>query len=98
MDILSDKLGKLKGLKDKNRVKYQWQDAVLEIIEDLHLPRYVQTQKDKKPLDIRAIMMRHARENLPVLMRRFATVKEQNKAGEEAFLYYLGIVEHESKQ
>ncbi|OGE86620.1 MAG: hypothetical protein A3J48_01615 [Candidatus Doudnabacteria bacterium RIFCSPHIGHO2_02_FULL_46_11] len=93
---IDDKISKLQKLKDKNRVRFKWQDAVLNIIEDLHLPRYVQTNKDKDPLDVRAILMSHARRNLPVLERRFALVKEQGKAGDEAFLYYLGIIEKEN--
>ncbi len=96
-DDLKAKFKTLRELKAKNRVKYAWQDAVLVIIEDLALPRYVQTQKNKKPLDVRAILMRHGRENLPVLKRRMAAVKEQGLAADQAFLYYLGIVENESK-
>ena len=90
------KSSQLKELKEKNRIKFKWQDTALKIIEELSLPRYVQTAKDKKPLDVRAIIMRHAKLSSAVLERRFALVKEHGLSGEQAVLYYLGIVEKES--
>lgn len=95
---LQEKFDKLKGLKAKNRVKFKWQDAALGIIEELALPRFVQTEKDKPPLDVRGILMRHAKEDLNSFQRRFGLVKEHGKSGDEAFLYYLGIVQNEHKQ
>jgi|SRR3989344_6061573 len=94
---LSGKLNKLKVLKARNRIRFKWQDSVLAIVLELHLPRFVQTEKNKEPLDVRAILMRHGKENLGLLQRRMALVKERGLAADEAFLYYLGIVEHEKE-
>jgi hypothetical protein len=95
MDDLKGALEKLKEKQAKNRVKFVWQDKALSVIEELSIPRHVHTEKSKKPLDARSILMRHAKQNLPVFERRFSLVKEQGKSGAEALLYYLGIVEHD---
>lgn len=88
---------KLKERQAKNKVLYPWQDAALAIIETLNLPNYVKSDKFKEPLNVRSIIMKHAKQNLPVLQRRMALVHEHGKSGAEAFVYYLGIVESESK-
>ena len=92
---LDQKFTKLKEKAAKNRIRFKWQDTALGIIEELGLPRFVQTKKRKRPLDVRGILMRHAKEDLAIFQRRFGIVKEQGFRGDEAVLYYLGIVEKE---
>lgn len=94
---LKDAYKKLKDRQTKNRVKFKWQDSVLVIIDSFGLPSSMQTSKKKTPLNVRSILMRHAKEDLSTFERRFAIVKEYGLTGESAFLYYLGIVENENK-
>ena len=92
------KLNKLKDLKAKNRVKFKWQDVVIHIMEEMALPRTLASDKTKPPMDVTGVLMRHAKADVNVFLRRFALIKEKGLTGASAIKYYLGIVEGEHKE